>query len=699
MKYKTFFLTILILGVSISAYYLYRFYQEFSVPSLEPITSRTLIFILGAIALQLFGHYLRAYKWRLLLSQIRPTKVRTLFKGVSAGFLYNSILPFRLGEFLRADLVGRAMSISRAVVFSTVVFERLVDGFFLVILGTVLLIVNPGLKHDTHIQVILISLSLVLLAGFILGWLLFSQNKRLLIFIRSTTALFNDQLRDRQRFVSWSTIYGLRHVLTTANLPGYFLLSVIMWLTYLASIYCLILGFSPFTGSINALYASTISYLSVAVPSGPAYLGTYHYFFTTIVGNLLQPTVALYAVSITSWIVMVLPISLCGVLLLLISRKQDREAGELERQLSLRNKLYRDFDISKELSHFLDAYHSGAELSHALSQAEMTGRLKLLRTFKGGSNAITMLVWGENERVVKKMTLPQHADKLKAQYNWLKERAHLPHLPQVLQEDETGDQYSFDIKYAPEYIPFFDYIHSQSPESNHGVISRVVEFMRKHIYQPQKPQDPEGNVRNYVATKVVDKIRDTAALNHQIANLMDYKTLVINGKSYLNWNEVVARILNHPQAMHELSSYMEGPIHGDLTIDNIIVNPEDGDFIVLDPNNENQVSAPVVDMAKLYQSLHSGYEFLCNLTTVKVKGHTVTFEEHISSRYTLLLQALDRQLKADLGSGEYRTILFHEAVHYCRMLTYRAKINPDTVPAFYAIAVRLFNEFLDQYDS
>jgi hypothetical protein len=32
------------------------------------------------------------------------------------------------------------------------------------------------------------------------------------------------------------------------------------------------------------------------------------------------------------------------------------------------------------------------------------------------------------------------------------------------------------------------------------------------------------------------------------------------------------------------------------------------------------------------------------------------------------------------------------------MLTYRANIDPETVPVFYGIAVRLFNQFLRQYE-
>ena len=149
--------------------------------------------------------------------------------------------------------------------------------------------------------------------------------------------------------------------------------------------------------------------------------------------------------------------------------------------------------------------------------------------------------------------------------------------------------------------------------------------------------------------------------------------------------------------MKDLASYKQSPIHGDLTVDNLIASAG-GDFIILDPNNENQVSAKAVDLGKLYQSLHSGYEFLIQLERCQVKDDQINFEDSKSHKYAEIFNLFDKSLKQRLNPKDYRSILFHEAVHYCRMLTYRVNINEATVPVFYATAVRLFNEFLEQYE-
>jgi len=59
----------------------------------------------------------------------------------------------------------------------------------------------------------------------------------------------------------------------------------------------------------------------------------------------------------------------------------------------------------------------------------------------------------------------------------------------------------------------------------------------------------------------------------------------------------------------------------------VLIASAEGDFLVLDPNNENQVSTPAVDYGKLYQSLHSGYEFLIQLERCDVTQKSVNFEE------------------------------------------------------------------------
>src|SRR3989344_4370234 len=118
MKIKGFLITLLAIGLAVSSYYIYLFTKNVNSSAFKIIWTIGLVStVVIAVSAQMVAHILRAHKSRILLDPIRPAKVRTLFRGLAVGYLYNAILPFRAGEFIRAHLVGRAMRISRSVVF------------------------------------------------------------------------------------------------------------------------------------------------------------------------------------------------------------------------------------------------------------------------------------------------------------------------------------------------------------------------------------------------------------------------------------------------------------------------------------------------------------------------------------------------------------------------------------------------------
>lgn len=650
-----------------------------------------------AVGLQMAGHLLRARKSRLLLNSIRETKPGVLFKGLAVGNLFNSLLPLRLGEFIRAFYIGDALSISKTTVFISIIIERIVDGFILslcFLLAGVLLNSAYPLAFWRMLQfggaIFLVSCGLVWLI-----WLIRYENKWLLRIIYNGSSLFNEKLLNRTRLTAWSAICGTRLMLgDPAILWQYLCLSVLMWCLYFTSTALLALAFFRLLSPGRLWYVIQSTYVGVSSPVGPGYIGSFH----VIVSKMLQ-VVNLSTANgfpILMWFIIVSPISLVGLFVLVKQRLGVKK--NTPRRQALINKLHRDKDISTEFGNFLGAYFKGEQINHILTQAELNDKFKLIKSFKGGSNAHTVLAWQNGQIVVKKITLSQYASKLSAQADWLLEKASLPHLPKVISQERNKQYYSFDLAYEEDFFPFFDFIHNHSSRESFAVLNRVLNFMAKSIYQPAAVQNHSDDVCNYITHKVVGKVRDTANVSPAISKLIPYKRIHNNGTSYHNLLPIVARIQKNQAAMQDLATYAKSPIHGDLTVDNLIVSAE-GDFMVIDPNNENQISTPVVDYGKIYQSLHSGYEFLIQLDDCKVKANHVNFEDAKSQRYGEIYQKLQAKLQRQLSPAEYKTIIFHEAVHYCRMLTYKAEINPRTVAVFYVTAVKLFNQFLEQYES
>ncbi|MEI7674227.1 MAG: flippase-like domain-containing protein [bacterium] len=652
-----------------------------------------LIFI--SVFLQILGNFIRAAKSKYLLNNVRESSSVVLFKGLAVGGLFNSLLPLRLGELVRAFYTGDALSISKTTVFMSIVFERIIDSIILSLCFFACGFAIQSTSQSAFIFMvkaggILFVFSSVLL---LIVVILRSENKYILRSVHKVSSVFNERISSRIRLMAWSSIHGTKLMLNNKiSLRKYYLASAGMWAIYFMSVGCIALAFFWPISITKLSYVIQTCFAGIGTPVGPGYVGT---FYAIVTHQLQKIGLAGGGFSTFTWFVLVVPISIIGIYVLI--RQRVGEKKEAPEQESLINKLYRENDISSEFRHFLDAYFKGEQINKILSQAELDNKFSLIKSFKGGSNAHTMLVWQNEELKVKKITLLQYADKLAAQAQWLIDRDRLPHLPKVTDQERTGQYYSFDLAYKEDFSPFFEYIHSNSVAKSSMVIENILDFMDKCIYGVAVESKNVENVQEYIQKKVLAKVSDTANVSSEISQLIVFKNLKINSNNYDNMLEIIEKIRKNKKAMNDLSCYEESPIHGDLTIDNIIVSPG-GDFMIIDPNDENQVSTPAVDFGKLYQSLHSGYEFLIQLNSCTVSGNEITFEESKSQKYEELFKRLDTVLKKKLSPKDYRVILFHEAVHYCRMLTYRANIDQNTVAVYYSTAVKLFNEFQEQYE-
>jgi hypothetical protein len=87
--------------------------------------------------------FLRAVRWRVLLSARLEIKIATVFWAACAGYFGNSFLPARAGEVMRTVIVSAESGLSKAFVLTTALSERLLDAVFLVALSALVLLSLP----------------------------------------------------------------------------------------------------------------------------------------------------------------------------------------------------------------------------------------------------------------------------------------------------------------------------------------------------------------------------------------------------------------------------------------------------------------------------------------------------------------------------------------------------------------------------
>jgi len=94
---------------------------------------------LAAAALIILPTYiLRAIRWKLLLHPVKKNvRVSTTFWSTSVGSMVNTLVPIRLGEFVRAYILGEKEGTGFASGFSSIVVERTLDLIGLLSIGIV----------------------------------------------------------------------------------------------------------------------------------------------------------------------------------------------------------------------------------------------------------------------------------------------------------------------------------------------------------------------------------------------------------------------------------------------------------------------------------------------------------------------------------------------------------------------------------
>ncbi len=115
----------------------------------EAFQSADYVLAVAAVPLYFVGFWLRTIRWHYLLKPVRDVTTLRLYPVVLIGLMTNNVAPARVGELVRAHLVGERESMNKSTALGTIAVDRAFDGLTLVaILGTVTLVsgASPEVK-------------------------------------------------------------------------------------------------------------------------------------------------------------------------------------------------------------------------------------------------------------------------------------------------------------------------------------------------------------------------------------------------------------------------------------------------------------------------------------------------------------------------------------------------------------------------
>ena len=224
-------------------------------------------FILPATVCFVLSLFVRAIAWRILL--LNRAGLKKVFFTMSQGYLFNNILPFRLGELARAIIISRNTKIRFWQAIPTIMVERMLD---LMIVGSLVLATLP-LVVGSEGALEKAALASGVMAGGFLVLFLVAKNQE--FFIRLFEAI--QQRVSLLRFIKkdWTQTFfeGLQVMVDARRFISVVGFLVASWVFNVMTYYFVMLAFIPEGKLLWTSFAVGMTGLGVAVPSAPGGLG------------------------------------------------------------------------------------------------------------------------------------------------------------------------------------------------------------------------------------------------------------------------------------------------------------------------------------------------------------------------------------------------------------------------------------------
>lgn len=265
----------LLIGSIFSGFFLYLALRGIEWRVLWEVLNRTrLEYLVPGILFTMLGHYSRAYRWRFMLLPVKRITTWSLFTSTAIGFMANNLLPARLGELVRAYVLGRRERISRTAAFATIVYERIVDVFSLLILlwVTLVKIPGPGWLRTSTLWILVFNV-LLLLA------MLFMERYKGLVsrWVASATSRLKADARTKILRATEGYLAGLTGMTRVSTFVPIALASVLVWGFAMLGIYFCFGALEMDPPLIASLVLVVLVSMGSMIPSAPAYIGTTQY--------------------------------------------------------------------------------------------------------------------------------------------------------------------------------------------------------------------------------------------------------------------------------------------------------------------------------------------------------------------------------------------------------------------------------------
>lgn len=303
-------------------------------PTVASLRATDPLFATLAIVCLLGSIIAKTVRWRLLLPDTSPVTTRRLYRILHISFLLNNVLPARIGDVARVALTARQPGIRIGHVLSSLLTERVTDTVTLLLC---FLVVSPFLPIPARYEELRsVAWAVVAAVGVVttLGALF---RARLGALARSERLRQRIPASHRVRAEAASFADGLARPFARERAVGIWGWSWTAWVGAFAVNYLLMRALNIEAPVAVAVLLTCTTNLAMLLPSSPGAIGVFHIAATASLLPFGVPETRALSFAILAHLVNVVPVSLIGVVLLLVGRERLPLGGqrrEYDRELA-----------------------------------------------------------------------------------------------------------------------------------------------------------------------------------------------------------------------------------------------------------------------------------------------------------------------------------------------------------------------------
>lgn len=249
---------------------------------------------------------------------------------------------------------------------------------------------------------------------------------------------------------------------------------------------------------------------------------------------------------------------------------------------------------------------------------------------KGGSYSRTFKFQKDDLWFVRKEAFGEGRAKLIKEINWLLglKGEVKSYFPQVLNFDVESDLVFYEMPFY-EMPTLTQWILDEGMDAATIIrkLNSILSFYLGQLITHRQQIPPADYIEKFLIQKIRDRIAETQRKAPLVfTDLIAAETLVINGKQYKNILPLLDKITSDSKILTILQPPFLTLIHGDLHLDNILINFKTDQFILLDSRGDH-VGDPVYDVAKILHTIVGKYDILnydLHQTTIKKQTGKIT---------------------------------------------------------------------------